>query len=151
MDKNDPADNIRLMSHYDHDILAWSEQQAGALRRRAGNEIDWENVAEEIESVGRSQLSAVRSHITQALLHDLKAEAWPTALAVPHWRAEARMQRIQAAEAYTPSMAQRIDMAKLYRDALRGMPETMDGVPPLPVPHECPVALTELLADPDGG
>ena len=37
---------------YEDDILLWSEHQAEALRRRAANEIDWENVAEEIESVG---------------------------------------------------------------------------------------------------
>ena len=35
---------------YGADIVAWAEQQADALRRRAANEIDWENVAEEIES-----------------------------------------------------------------------------------------------------
>ena len=40
---------------YEDDILLWSEHQAEALRRRAANEIDWENVAEEIEAVGRSQ------------------------------------------------------------------------------------------------
>jgi hypothetical protein len=44
---------------YDTDILLWSEQQAAAIRRRAANEIDWENVAEEIESVGNEQLHAV--------------------------------------------------------------------------------------------
>jgi glycosyltransferase involved in cell wall biosynthesis len=39
---------------YEADIAAWAEQQADALRRRAANEIDWENVAEEIESLARS-------------------------------------------------------------------------------------------------
>jgi hypothetical protein len=44
-------------------------------------------------------------------------------------------------------MAQRIDMAKLYRDALRRMPDTIDGQPPLPVPQVCPVTLDELLSE----
>jgi hypothetical protein len=44
---------------YDSDILAWSEQQAAALRRLAGrrelpNELDLDNVVEEIETVGRN-------------------------------------------------------------------------------------------------
>ena len=34
---------------YDADIMEWSEKQADALRRRAANEIDWDNMAEEIE------------------------------------------------------------------------------------------------------
>ena len=86
------------MSDYDTDILLWSEQQAVAPRRRAANELDWDNVTEEIERVGQSQLSAVRSHILQAFLHDLKAEGWPLSRDAPHWRAEARRQRIEAAE-----------------------------------------------------
>jgi len=45
---------------YDLDFVQWSSSQADALRRRAGNEIDWENVAEEIESLGRSDRLASR-------------------------------------------------------------------------------------------
>ncbi|MGH9485628.1 MAG: DUF29 family protein, partial [Terriglobales bacterium] len=70
-------------SLYDSDILAWSEQQAWLLRDHAAGrrtndpEIDWPNIVEEIESVGREQLHAVESLLTQAMLHLLKAEAWP--------------------------------------------------------------------------
>jgi hypothetical protein len=133
---------------YDTDILLWSEAQAAALRRRALNEIDWENVAEEIEAVGRSERNAVESHLVLALLHDLKAEAWPTSRDVAHRRAEARGQRDEARRAYAPSMAQRINIAKLYREALRRLPETEDGIPPLPIPTTCPVTLDEMLAEP---
>jgi Domain of unknown function DUF29 len=76
---------------YEDDILLWSEQQAEALRRRAANEIDWENVAEEIAAVRRSERNAVESHLVQALLHDLMAEGWPRSRDVPDWRAEALM------------------------------------------------------------
>jgi hypothetical protein len=44
-------------------------------------------------------------------------------------------------------MRQRIDMAKVYRRALRAMPETIDDQPPLPVPESCPMTLDELLAE----
>ena len=138
---------------YDADILEWSERQAALLRRVAAGErvndtnLDWHNIAEEIESVGRSELRAVESHLIQALLHDLKCEAWPLASYVPHWRAEARGQRADARRAFVPSMRQKIDVADLYRDALRRMPETIDELPPMPVPAVCPVTLDELLAN----
>ena len=50
-------------------------------------------------------------------------------------------------------MAQReeLEVAELYRRALHRMPETIDGVPPLPVPEVCPVTLEELLAEPAEG
>jgi len=38
---------------YDTDVAAWAGRQAGALRRRAANEVDWDNVAKEIEDVER--------------------------------------------------------------------------------------------------
>ena len=104
----------------------------------------------EIVDVGRSELRAVASHLVQALLHDLKAEAWPLSREVPHWRAEARGHHDDARATFTQSMAQReeLEIAELYGHALHRMPEMIDGVPPLPVPQACPVTLHELLALP---
>ncbi len=136
---------------YDLDVLSWSEDQAELLRqlaagRPANAPIDWPNIIAEIESVGRSELSRVRSLLTQAILHDLKAEAWPLALAVPHWRAEARVMRRDAMRTFTPSMRQRLDINEIYADALVGLPDSMDGNAPLAVPSTCPVSLDELLS-----
>jgi hypothetical protein len=132
---------------YDADILLWSEQQAELLRQRSANALDWDNLAEEIKDVGLSQLHAVMSHLRLALLHDLKAEAWPLSRDVPHWRAEARGHRGDARQHFTPSMIQRLDVEKLYRQARRRMPETIDGALPLPVPATCPVSLEEMLSE----
>ena len=136
---------------YDMDVLEWSEHQARLLRQHAAGQAtnetpDWANVIEEIESVGRSQLSAVRSLLMRALEHDLKCEAWPQTPYVPNWRAEARRFRLDAAEAYAPSMRQRLDVADIYRKARSILPDTVDGQPPLPVPDACPVTLDDLLA-----
>jgi len=68
---------------YETGILEWSEHQAGLLRRVAAGQrptdrdLDWSNIIEEIESVGREQLHAVGSLLVQALAHVLKASAWP--------------------------------------------------------------------------
>jgi hypothetical protein len=137
---------------YGTDILLWSERQGDLLRRlaageRVNDQVDWENVVEEVVSVGRSQLSAVQSLLVQALVHDLKAEAWPLSRDAPNWRAEARRFRGDAAEAFAPSMRQRISMQRLYRRALKALPETIDGQPPLPLPEVCPVTLDEMLAE----
>jgi hypothetical protein len=135
---------------YEADILAWSEHQARLLRevaagQRPNEAPDWTNIIEEVESVGRHELREVRSLLVQALLHDLKAEAWPLSRDVPHWRAEARGFRRDAAFAFAPSMRQRIDLAAIYDDARTRLPDTVDGQPPLPVPETCPVTLDELL------
>ena len=65
------------MSAYEADFHAWALAQADAIRRRSANEMDWDNIAEEVESLGRSQRSALRSHLTILLLHLLKWERQP--------------------------------------------------------------------------
>jgi Domain of unknown function DUF29 len=139
-----------MASDYDTDVLIWAERQADLLRRVGAGEaineqIDWDNLAEEIEDVGRSELRSCKSLLRQALRRMLKVEAWPLSRDAPSWRGDAIDFRRQAKDAFTPSMRQRIDVAGLYADALAAMPETMDGQQPLPVPTECPVTLDDLL------
>ncbi len=57
---------------YDKDVYTWALQQADALRRRSANEIDWDNVAEEIESVGKTEARELESRYTILLAHLLK-------------------------------------------------------------------------------
>jgi hypothetical protein len=56
-----------LKTLYDEDFVAWSKQQAEALRAAArggsNQQLDWENLAEEIGSLGKSQRSALGSQI----------------------------------------------------------------------------------------
>jgi hypothetical protein len=137
---------------YEDVILLWSERQAALLRRlaageRVNDQVDWENVVEEIESVGNEQLHAVQLLVRQALIHMLKAEAWPQARDAPAWRADAIDFRAQAADRCAPSMRQRISIERLCRQALRAVPETNDGAPPLPLPDVCRVTLDELLSE----
>ena len=66
------------MALYDKDFVAWSQQQAEALRvaaRSGSNQLlDWQNLAEEIEGLGISQRSALRSQIRRIIRHLVKLE-----------------------------------------------------------------------------
>jgi hypothetical protein len=137
---------------YEADVLLWSERQSALLRRRATGalvndaELDWSHIAEEIEDVGRSELRFCQSLLRQALRHMLKAEAWPLSRDAPNWRADAVDFRREAKDAFTPSMRQRIDIARLNQEALRALPDTIDGQPPLPNQSAVPT-LDELLGE----
>jgi hypothetical protein len=106
---------------YDEDILLWSEQQAEAIRRLGRtrrdlpNELDIENVAEEIESVGRSELASVESHIQNILVHLIKLAIDPDSEAADHWRDEVFSFHSDMRRRYAPSMRQHIDMNELWR------------------------------------
>ena len=137
---------------YTHDILAWSEHQAALLRRVAGgervNEVDWAHVVEEVEDVGLSELRAVESCVDRVLVHLLKVQGWPNSPSVRHWRVEIASFQKNAARRFAPSMRQRIDLARLYADALEQLDDVnYDDVAPLPWPDLCPFTLEQLLND----
>jgi hypothetical protein len=142
------------MSDYETDILQWSVHQAALLRRVAAgdrinnNDLDWPNIIDEVETVGRNELHAVESLLVQTLLHLLKAQAWPQSTAVPGWQKEVRVFKMQLRRRFAPSMRQKIDLADLYAEALLSLPDTIDDQAPLPVPDVCTVTLDELLSEP---
>src|SRR5438046_10078220 len=69
---------------YDADFFAWSNEQAQRLRLLKPDELDWENVAEEIESLGRSDRRAIGSNLKVILEHLIKCRYQP-AKQTPSW------------------------------------------------------------------
>jgi Domain of unknown function DUF29 len=57
---------------YDTDFYAWLQTQAAHLRAKEWNGLDIDNLAEELDSLGRSERNAVWSHLRILLLHLLK-------------------------------------------------------------------------------
>lgn len=138
---------------YDADIVAWSEQQAALLRRLARGElvngVDWENVIEELESVGRSQTDAVDSHLFQCLLHLAKATGSADLDLQKHWLTEVAVQQQQAARRFAPSMRQLIDVPSLWRKARKSAVLALGGREAIQlVPADLPLSLDDLL-DPE--
>jgi hypothetical protein len=63
---------------HDEDFVAWSKEQAEALRaaRHDGSNqnLDWENLAEEVESLGISERRELHSQIQRIIRHLLKLQ-----------------------------------------------------------------------------
>jgi hypothetical protein len=99
---------------YDTDLVLWAEDQARALRgaASAGSNlaVDWENVAEEIEALGKSQSRELASRISTVLVHLLKLELSPATEPRAAWRETIREQRygIERVLADAPSLRRTI-------------------------------------------
>lgn len=123
---------------YDLDILSWSEQQADLLRRLARGEkvngVDWDNVIEEIEDVGRSELHTVESNLEQMLVHLLKLHIWPDDPSCPHWRGEVVAFQRNARRRFAPSMPQRMKLDELRAAAIAQIQAMRPGSPPISLP-----------------
>ena len=69
----DPAlDTQNLKSLYDRDFMNWVETTAQLLKEQKFAALDLENLIEEIEGMGRSNKSALRSNLIVVLMHLLK-------------------------------------------------------------------------------
>ena len=106
------------VSDYETDVLVWSERQADLLRRmsageRVNDQVDWDNVAEEIESVGSSQRAALASQVRRILLHLMKLEASPAVDPRRGWRDSVRLARAEIDDLLTasPSLRRTVDAA----------------------------------------
>jgi hypothetical protein len=79
------------MSDYDTDLMLWSARQADLLRRvaageRVNDKVDWENVAEEIESLGRSDRRELTNRVRVILTHLIKLQVSPASEPRSRWR-----------------------------------------------------------------
>jgi hypothetical protein len=61
---------------YESDFNLWLEEQAFALKERRVAALDWDNLAEEIEGLARSDRRALKSFLQNALLHMLELAYW---------------------------------------------------------------------------
>ena len=103
-----PMSRATAAELYRYDGYAWAQQQAEALRRRDLGAIDWENVIEEIEAVGRAERRPWVSNCAQALEHMLAVEHCKTATPanLEDWETEIRAFRgaMAAAVRDSPSL-----------------------------------------------
>lgn len=77
---------------YSEDFLAWIEAQAQALRTRQVSGLDWDNLLDELESMGRSEKNALRSHLRVLLMHLMKWQ-WQPQKQSKSWAGTIRNQR----------------------------------------------------------
>ena len=121
---------------YAEDVETWAELQVDALRRLAAtpgswaNIIDWENVLEEIESLGSEQRRAVESLLENALAHALKVVGDPNSLSTERWKKEIVNFLRQARKKIKPAMRSRIDIEEIWQDACEQASDTKHLIAP---------------------
>lgn len=65
------------MTTYQTDFYSWTQQQASLLKARQLSELDFYNLIEEIETMGRSEKHALESRLAVLLPHLLKWKYQP--------------------------------------------------------------------------
>jgi hypothetical protein len=135
-------------SDYERDFYSWALEQARLVREGRWTAIDQENVAEEIESLGREQFAKLRSALRIILIHMLKWDHQP-ARRSRSWATSISNQRSELFFLLedSPSLRNRLEeaTASAYRRArMQALQET--GLTPKRFPESCPYTFDEITA-----
>lgn len=137
------------MSLYEKDFYAWANQQAALLRAGKLDAADIANIAEEIESMGRTEKRELVSRLKVLMLHLLKWQFQP-ALRSRSWTLTVEEQRQQLLDhmADNPSLRSRLLEAieQAYRLALVAV-ERETGLPRATFPDTCPFTYDQMADD----
>ncbi|HEY0833199.1 MAG TPA: DUF29 domain-containing protein [Azospirillum sp.] len=140
---------------YDDDFYAWTQEQASRLREAAASganlPLDWENLAEEIESVGKSDFRGLAKHLGRVIEHLLKLEFSPAEPPRSGWRRSVRNARdeLDLILKDSPSLKARLGDAvewawrKGLGEATDGL--EADGLTERDLPADCPYTADQLL------
>jgi len=143
----DRETRVWLATSYETDYVGWVFDQVAKLEVSAVPGLDLFNVAEELGDLGRSDESAVQSHLTRLLMHLLKWRYQPEHRS-GSWRgtiAEAR-KRILQKIAQSPGMKPKLPawFAETYADA-RELAHYETGLPLDTFPETAPFSLEQAL------
>ena len=138
---------------YERDFYAWANEQAALLRAGRLSAADIDHIAEEIESMGRSEKRELTSRLAVLLAHLLKWQAQP-ARRGRSWLLAIREQRREVAQVLgdNPSLRGRLPdiMADAYETALLAA-QRETGLAENAFPAACPWSFDAAMQDtPEG-
>ena len=132
---------------YEHDFYSWTLDQARLIREGRWAAIDRENVAEEIESLGKEQFAKLRSAIRVLLVHMLKWDHQPDRRS-RSWSLSIKAQRLDLDDVLEGNLGLRPRVSeaieKAYRKArIEAAQET--GLEEEQFPQQCPYAWDDIV------
>ncbi|MGB2926189.1 MAG: DUF29 domain-containing protein [Limnothrix sp.] len=137
----------KVQKLYDEDYNVWLESTIQRIKSSDFSAVDWENLIEELEDMGRSEKRAIYSNLKILLLHLLKyrhqqekrSKSWLSSI-------REHRQRLYRAFKESPSLKKYFEsvVAESYEDA-RGLASDETGLEINDFPEQCPFSLEEIL------
>ena len=134
---------------YDTDFALWLDEQAGALKQRRSAALDWDNLAEEIEGLVRSDRRALRSFLRNALLHMLELAYWETERARNHrqWRQHLINARTEMETVLEDSPSLERHLSDVFDRAYQAARREAEALIGHQLPEKCPWTLQQVRDD----
>ena len=130
---------------YDEDFFLWTQEQAALLRDKKLTELDLDNLAEEIESLGKCDRRELESWLRILMTHLLKWR-YQSAERSGSWRGTITEQRLRIQRLLRDSPSLRAQMQAFahseYPDART---KALDETGLLMLPETCPFTAAQIL------
>jgi hypothetical protein len=110
-----------LKTLHEEDTVAWAENQAAlraAARGGSNQELDWENLAEEIEDLAKSERRSLRSHIRNIIEHLIELEYSPADRPHRKWRQSITNSRVEAEDRITESPSLKSQLQQIIAEQI---------------------------------
>lgn len=120
--------------NYERDYYQWTQAMVKALRERDYSSIDWDNLIEEIEDMGKSQKRAIESLLMRLTEHLLKLKYWESQKErnAKHWRSEVVNFRILLHKRLKESPSLKAKIAEIYTEIFPGCKRSVEQLFDLP-------------------
>jgi len=136
---------------YEQDFYAWTQEQAALLRDRKTKALDYVNLAEEVESLGKSQQHALESRLEKLVLHLLKWHFQPAKrLRGQSWQRTILEQRRRIDRLLQQNPSLRPTLPALLEDSYAYIQKRTSLETRLPLttlPDTCPWGMPQILDD----
>lgn len=138
-----------MYPNYDKDVYGWAVYTAQLLKDKKMDQVDFENIIEQIEALGRSLEMQLTYRLSLVLMHLLKWQYQPT-LQGKSWQVTLREQRRASRRIIdkNPSLKAKINecLFEAYEDAIdETIKET--GLDEKIFPSSCPYTFEQIMND----
>lgn len=139
----------KVRTLYEIDYLLWIETTLKQLRDRDYNQVDWQNLLEEIEDMGKSERRSIKSNLTVVLVHLLKWEFQPQ-FRTGSWAGSITQHRTRILYALEDSPSLKNYLPEVLEPAYSRSRQEASKETQLPLsifPVDCPYAIEQVLDD----
>jgi hypothetical protein len=143
---SEPAADKRSL--YERDYYTWALQQARALKEHRVEELDWENLADEVEGLAKTERRELRSRLKVLLEHLIKWQFEPQRRS-RSWRTTVSVQRLEIREHLDENPGLKPSVAEVLAQAYKAARLEVTGrflrrSDPQP-PDSCPWTLEQVM------
>ncbi|MGB3508993.1 MAG: DUF29 domain-containing protein [Microcoleaceae cyanobacterium] len=142
IDETIQTDGIKKMTNlYETDFVEWTIKQAQALNNHDIKALDWNNLKEEIEDLGKEQIHSVSSFVKKLIEHKLKLDYSSDIYRRNHWQTEINNFQDEIERRLTKTLLNKVDIDKEYERAKRLVLSEYK----LDLPDRCPYSFADLM------